>query len=72
MAYIVEHAFGEGAVGVEIGSHDLDVDGSGQAEVEDLGDDIDGKHVERHARILARQGDPQAVDVALRWGGDPG
>ena len=70
VADLVEHVFGQGAVAVEIGPDDLDVDGRGQAEVENLGHDVDGQHVEGDAGILAGQHAAQAARRRLRWGDD--
>ena len=43
---LVQQLFGEIAVGIQIAADDLNVDGSGQAEIQDLGDDVDRQFVE--------------------------
>ena len=63
VADLVQHVLGESAVAVEVGADDLDVDGRGEAEVENLGDDVDGQHVEGDAGILAGQHGAQPFDV---------
>ena len=52
---LVEHLVGDCAVAFDVGAVDLDVDRRGQAEVEDLGDDVGGQEVERRAGKFARQ-----------------
>jgi hypothetical protein len=51
--HVVEQLLGVDAVVLQIGSDDLDVDGRGEAEVEDLGDDVDRQDVEGDAGELA-------------------
>ena len=51
------------AVGVEIPPNDLDVDGSGQAEIQNLADDVRGQEVKSDARKILGQFDAQIVDV---------
>ena len=46
---LVEQLLGEGAIAVQVGADDLDIDGRGKAEVEDLRDHVDGQRVEGHA-----------------------
>jgi len=55
VADFIEHLLGEGAVAVEVRADDLDVNGGGEAEVEDLGDDVDGQYVEGDPGIFAIQ-----------------
>ena len=62
-AKLVEHVAGDGAVACVVGAVDLDVDGRGQAEVEDLRDDVGGQEVEGGAGELARQAFAQGADV---------
>jgi hypothetical protein len=63
VADFIEHLLGEGAVAVEVRADDLDVNGGGEAEVEDLGDDVNGQHVEGDPGIFAIQHVAQALDV---------
>ena len=46
---------GDLAIACDVGAFDLNVDGRGQAEVQDLGDDVGRQEVERGAGKLARQ-----------------
>ena len=65
IAHFVQHALGEGAIGIKIGPDDLDIDGRGQAEVENLGHDVHGQRVERDAGIFAGQHVAQALHIGL-------
>ena len=66
VAHVVEHALGQGAVCVEIGAHDLDVDGRRQAEVQDLRDDVHRQRIKRHAGVFAGQHLAQHFDIVRR------
>ncbi len=55
LAEFGEHLVRDLAVVCDLGAFDLDVDGRGQAEVEDLRDDVRGKEIEGGAGKLARE-----------------
>ena len=63
----VQHFFRNRAVAIQIWSHDLDVDGRGQAEVQNLRNDIDGEYVERDARIIMCQHASEFFNILVRW-----
>ena len=60
---LIEKIDRELAVGFDIGAAHLNVDGRGQAEIEDLADDIGGHEVKRDARKFARQAFAQLADI---------
>ncbi len=60
---LLHHGGDDGAVAGVVVAFDLDVDGSGKAEVEDLGDDVGGKEVEGDAGELAGQAFAEGADV---------
>ena len=49
-------------VGAQIGSGELDINGSGQAKIQDLRDDVRGLKEKFHAGELLRQGVPEIRD----------
>ena len=63
IADLIEHALGEGAVAVEVGADDLNIDGRREAEVENLGDDVHRQRVKSDAGILACQHVAQTLDI---------
>ena len=58
---------GERVIGVQIRAGHLNVDGRGQAEVQNLADDVGRQEIERHARKLARQALGAARERSRRW-----
>jgi hypothetical protein len=64
IANFIEHALGQGAIAVEVRAHDLNIDGRGEAEVQNLGHDVHWKHIEGDAGVLAGQHRAQALDVS--------
>jgi len=65
IANLIEHALGQGAVAVQVHADDLNIDGRGAAEVENLGDDVHRQHIKRDAGVLAVEHGAQALDVLL-------
>ena len=65
IADFVEHVFGQGAIGIEIGADDLNVNGRGKPEIQNLGDDVDWHHIKRDARVIAGQHLAQTLNVHL-------
>ena len=59
---------GDFAIAGDVCAFDLDVDGRGQAEVEDLGDDIGGQEVEGDAGEFAGKSFAQRRRRSRRWG----
>ena len=60
---LIKYALGEGAVAIEVWADDLDIDGRGQTEVQNLRHNVHRQHIKRHAGILADQHGAQALDV---------
>ena len=52
---LIEHAFGKSAIASLVGADQLDIDGRGEAKVQDLRDDVDRRQVERDAGVFAHQ-----------------
>ena len=65
-AKLAEQIGGEGVVGGQVRTGNLDVDGRRQAEVQNLADDVGRQEVEGHAGKFARQLAAQLVDVEVR------
>ena len=59
----IQQIVGKDTIGREIAPEDLDVNGSGQAEIEDLADDVRGQEVKSDAREVLGQFDAQVVHV---------
>ena len=55
VAHLVQDAVGDAAIALDVGAVDLDVDRRGQAEIQDLGDDVRGQEVEGDAGKSLRQ-----------------
>ncbi len=68
LAELVQHLVGDPAIALDVGALDLHVDRRGQAEVEDLRDDVGGQEVEGHAGKLLRQRSAAAPGRSRRWG----
>ncbi len=64
IADLVEHAFGEGAVAIQIRADNLDVDGRREAEVQNLRDNVHRQHIKRDAGILLGQHAAQALHIS--------
>ena len=65
MLDLVQQLFGNGPVAVHISADDLDIDGSRQAEVEDLRDHVDGQRVEGDAGEAVVQDIAQLLHVGV-------
>ena len=60
---LVHQIFGEVAIALQIASHYLHVEGSGQAEIQDLRHDVDGQFVKLDARKIGGQARAELVYV---------
>ena len=60
---LVQQVVREHAVGRQIAADDLNIDGSGKAEIEDLADDVRGQEIKSDAGKILGQFDAQIVDV---------
>ena len=63
IADLIEHALCDCAVAIQVRADDLDIDGRGEAEVENLGHDVHRQHIKSHAGILAIQLLAQSLHV---------
>jgi len=59
----VQQIVGEDSIGRKIASEDLNINGSGQAEIENLADDIRGQEIKGDAGKILGEFDAQIVDV---------
>ena len=62
----LQDLIGHSAVGLDIRALDLHVDGRGQAEVENLGDDVGGQEIENHPGKLLGELFAQGPDIVRR------
>src|SRR5439155_22390012 len=63
LTQLVQHLVGDSTIALDVRALDLDVDRRGQAEVDDLRDDVGGQEVEGHAGELRRELLPQGPDI---------
>src|SRR5438445_8671117 len=62
---LLQQSVGELAGRFEVGSHDLDVDRRGQAEVQNLADNVGRKKRKRHTREFVSQPEAQIVNILV-------
>ena len=64
---LVEQLVGEGAVCIQILTHDLHVDRGGQSEIENLADDVGRQEIKSNARKFLVELQPDIVFVLGSW-----